>query len=59
MKNNTCRDCLHFRQHFIPWGDYFVPACCGHCVYPRLKHRTPDHPACPHFVKNETPWYKR
>ena len=59
MKPYTCRDCLHYRQHYILWGHCFAPVWCGHCTHPRIKHRPPDKPACPHFVLNETPWYQR
>ncbi len=46
----TCQSCLHFRQHYILFdANWYSPAGCGHCVYPRLKHRPPQHPACVHF----------
>ena len=32
-----------------------MPMNCGHCVYPRIKERVPDHKACEHFVERELP----
>lgn len=50
MEEPTCGNCAHFRQHYIPWHDgiyHKIP--CGHCVYPRLKHRSPETFACVYF----------
>lgn len=52
--NNTCNDCQHFRQHYVFFLETrFDPVPCGHCVYPRLKHRTPNTAACVHFLKKQ------
>ena len=54
MKDPQCKDCKHFRQHYIHFCDNRFDAIpCGHCVYPRLKHRRPDTLACVYFSKNE------
>ena len=29
--------------------NWYLKTSCGHCVYPRLKHRKADTPACSHF----------
>ena len=53
MKTVQCKDCKHFRQHYIRFGYRYDTAACGHCVYPRLKHRRPDTQACVHFKQRQ------
>ena len=55
MSELTCKDCQHFRQHYRPSGNTYTPIGCGHCVYPRLKHRHPDTEACFRFVPAVSP----
>ena len=45
----TCTQCVHYRRHYVFICGHYGEAMCGHCTYPRLKHRTPDTPACAHF----------
>ena len=46
----TCKDCMYFRAHYVRRGrNWYLRTSCGHCVYPRLKHRQEDTPACTHF----------
>ena len=58
-----CKTCKHFRQHYVQYGRRYDWANCGHCVYPRLKTRAPDTPACGHYrprgEKKETPKAER
>ena len=50
MEQKTCTDCKHFRMHYIKiQNQYYVPIHYGHCVYPRLKKRESETPACEHF----------
>ena len=49
MKETYCKDCTHFRQHYIRFGYRYDVVSCGHCVYPRLKHRKPNNETCAHF----------
>lgn len=51
MDRSTCKDCSHFRQHYIRFGRSYREAHCGHCVYPRVKRRTPDTKACSEFKR--------
>ena len=54
MKDPTCKDCKHFRQHYVHFLEQrFNPIPCGHCVYPRIKHRTPDTFACVYFTPTQ------
>ena len=53
----TCADCIHYRRHYIRFDEFrFTEVPCGHCVFPRLKHRKPHTPACNNFKprKKET-----
>jgi len=48
---NVCANCKHYHQHYssgpaLP-SPYWVN--CGHCVFPRLKHRKPNCKGCEHF----------
>lgn len=53
MEDPVCRDCVHFLQHYVASGKGFTRAACGHCVYPRLKHRQPHTLACVHYKPRE------
>lgn len=54
MSEPTCKDCQYFRQHYVLFlDDRFTAVPCGHCVYPRLKHRKPDTFACVNFNQIE------
>lgn len=46
----TCKDCKHFIRHYVrfPSGRYHAISH-GHCTHPRVKPRTMEFPACPHF----------
>ncbi len=54
---NVCKECKHFRQHYVKFRRGYREINDGHCVYPRLKRRETDTPACQHFVPrdNENP----
>lgn len=49
MQPLQCSQCVYFHQHYILDSQRCATVHCGHCVQPRLKHRKPDSPACPHF----------
>ena len=49
MNHAHCRECRHFLQHYILDEQSCTPINCGHCRYPRLKHRHPGSKACDHF----------
>ena len=53
MEGNTCGSCGYFHQHYVMDSQTCTAICCGHCSYPRLKHRKPDTPACKYFVPGE------
>lgn len=53
MEQKICGQCRHFRRHYILDEQTCKAVYCGHCVFPRLKNRKPDTPACGHFVEGE------
>lgn len=53
LEEKTCKSCKHFRQHFIKLGRRYQEISYGHCVYPRLKKREADTPACNNFSERK------
>ena len=51
MEKNTCEFCRFFYQHYIRLEEKYAQTNCGHCVYPRIKHRKMMTPACAYFEK--------
>ncbi len=33
---NVCRDCVYFSQHYIKYGEEFIPIEYGSCMCPQL-----------------------
>ena len=50
-----CKNCKHFRQHYIKRGNRYDEIHYGHCVYPRLKKRNTDEKACEHYKERKSP----
>jgi len=52
MNKETCKNCAHYRRHYLLDNECCMPVNCGHCTYSssRIKQRKPDSPACDHFV---------
>ena len=54
MEASICKTCVHFRQHYVPFDEIrFTETPYGHCVFPRLKERRNNTPACVHYQKRE------
>lgn len=49
MKGTACKNCLHFKQHYILSEDRFLRAHCGHCTFSRVKRKKPDSVGCEKF----------
>ena len=47
-----CGDCKHFCQHYGRDERGYYPIACGHCTFPRVKHRVRDQ-TCPHWAPRE------
>ena len=55
METQICKNCTHFRQHYTVDAEHYSALNCGHCTWPRIKHRKPDSKACEHFVLQTEP----
>ena len=44
-----CANCMHYQQHYFRHSQGYLPLHCGHCKYPRCKHRTPTD-VCDNFT---------
>lgn len=54
MKEAICKTCKYFYQHYIRLTkDRYTITPSGHCVYPRIKLRRDDTPACQHYKEAE------
>lgn len=53
MKEETCKHCKYFYQHYVVDDMRRTPVNCGHCSKPRLKHRRPNTRACGNFRERE------
>jgi len=51
MKDNYCKDCAHFHQHYGLDEKKLFRVFCGHCTaIRRIRKRQPDTRACDLFV---------
>ena len=50
MNNETCKTCAHFRQHYILTEGRIMRVFCGHCIFPKVKHKRPFSKACEHYI---------
>ena len=59
---DSCKDCTHFRQHYVLSAGVYVPLNYGHCVARRRKKLQADSECCEHFMrveKEEIPVYRK
>lgn len=49
MEKKICRNCAHYRRHYILHKDRATAVNCGHCVAVRIKNRKPDDAACENY----------
>ena len=54
---DSCKDCTHFRQHYVLSAGVYVPLNYGHCVARRRKKLQADSECCEHFMRVETVSY--
>ena len=50
---DSCKDCTHFRQHYVLSAGVYVPLNYGHCVARRRKKLQADSECCEHFMRAE------
>lgn len=55
MNSDICKNCVHYRQHYILDEQRCASVNCGHCVYPRIKHREPHAKACSYYELRTMP----
>ncbi|MBQ8833884.1 MAG: hypothetical protein IJ001_03045 [Oscillospiraceae bacterium] len=51
MREENCKDCRYFLQHYTLNERQLFRVYCGHCTYGRIKRKHPDTRACEHFVQ--------
>ena len=51
MTNETCETCKHFHQHYSLKDGILTQVHCGHCVFPRVKHKQPYSKSCEHYTR--------
>lgn len=54
MQEYVCKDCVHYRQHYILSGEKLMKVYCGHCKRVRTKQKKPDTVRCEHFSLAES-----
>lgn len=55
MNEPVCKTCIHYRQHYVLDEQRCTSVNCGHCIYPRVKHREPNTKACQHYDQRTEP----
>lgn len=50
MSNESCKACKHFHQHYSLKDGILTQVYCGHCTFPRVKHKRPYSKTCAHFT---------
>ena len=53
MEQNTCKNCVHYRQHYAFDQRKIFRVYCGHCTYPKAKTKRPDAKACENYRKTD------
>ena len=53
MEQNTCKSCVHYRQHYALNQRKIFRVHCGHCTYLKVKTKRPDAKGCEHYQQTE------
>ncbi len=52
-REEVCANCINYHAHYttgvLDGKIHSTIVNCGHCHYPRIKHRAPGTAACKHF----------
>ena len=54
MKQNICKTCVHYRQHYTFDHRKIFRVYCGHCTYPKAKTKRPNSKACENYSLTES-----
>ena len=49
----TCRDCKHYRRHYVDIEGRYHEIHDGHCVYPQVKRKRAEDLPCARFTPLE------
>lgn len=49
MRNNCCKECAYYHQHYALDNRKIYRVYCGHCSYDRARRKKPDALACEFF----------
>ena len=50
MNNKTCKTCVHFHQHYSLKDGKITRVFCGHCIFPKVKNKSPFTKACERYA---------
>ena len=50
MEKITCRSCAHFHQHYGLAAGRIFRVHCGHCTYPKIRHKRPTANTCQYYA---------
>ena len=50
MTNETCQTCEHFHQHYSLKDGKITRVFCGHCIFPKVKNKSPFTKACENYI---------
>ena len=53
MEKKTCKECIHFHQHYAIGRQKIFQVYCGHCTQGRARKKKPDCAACEYFVQTQ------
>ena len=55
---NSCKQCIHYVQHYGLFEGKLRPIFCGHCLFEHRKCKKPDAAICDQFIQNTSPYSK-
>jgi len=50
MKESSCKNCTHYRQHYTFDKRRIFQVYCGHCTFPKIRRKLPDADICENFA---------
>ena len=50
LNNEQCKNCQHYLRHYTLDNRKIFRVYCGHCTFPRARHKRQDAKACENFV---------
>ena len=53
MRDEQCKSCCYFVQHYILGRDKLFEVCCGHCISSRTKRKQTEAKACGNYLTKQ------